>query len=62
MIKKRVCKRCRIFIEGNKCPICSGSEFTEGWKGRVIILNPSESEIAKKISINKEGTYAIKTR
>lgn len=61
MIRK-VCKKCRIFVEGGKCPICGNSELTEGWKGRVIVLNPSESEIAKKINITKEGTYAIKTK
>ena len=31
-------------------------------KGRVVILKPEESEIAKKVNITKPGTYAIKTK
>jgi len=58
---KKVCKRCKIFVEGAACPICKGTEFTETWKGRVVIFNPKESAIAKKLHITKEGIYAIKT-
>lgn len=59
---KKVCKRCKIFVEEAACPICKGTEFTETWKGRIVIFNPQESEIAKKLKITKEGAYAIKTR
>lgn len=58
---KKVCKKCKIAIEGEKCPICQGTEFTSSWKGKIIILNKEESEIAKKLKIEKEGTYAIRT-
>ncbi|UZE94180.1 MAG: DNA-directed RNA polymerase subunit E'' [Candidatus Pacearchaeota archaeon] len=60
MKKKKVCKNCKIFIEGDKCPICQGTQFVENWKGRVIITNPEKSEIAKKLNIKKRGIYAIK--
>lgn len=59
---KKVCKHCKIFVEEPTCPLCKGADFTETWKGRVVIFNPSESVIAKKLRITKEGTYAIKTR
>ena len=59
---KKVCKKCKIFVEGDKCPICGESDLTETWKGRVIILNPEASEIAKNIKVTKAGSYAIKTR
>lgn len=59
---KKVCKKCKIFVSEDKCPICGNSEFTDTWKGRVIVLNPQQSEIAKKIGVTKEGVYAIKTK
>lgn len=64
MAKPKACKQCRTIYEGDKCPKCgaSPSEATESWKGKVAILNPEQSEIAKKIKINEKGTYAIKTR
>lgn len=59
---KKVCKKCKIFFEGDNCPICSGTETTETWKGKLVVFKPGESEIAKNLKITKEGTYAIKTR
>jgi DNA-directed RNA polymerase subunit E" len=61
-MKAKVCKKCKIFVEHDKCPICQGTQLTENWKGRVIIINPEQSEIARKLQIKKKGTYAIKAR
>ena len=58
--KGKVCKTCRIFVEGDKCPLCQGTQFVENWKGRIIMVNPEKSEIAKKLDIKKKGIYAIK--
>ena len=62
MAKPRACKACKIIFEGDRCPKCEGKDFTEGWKGRVLILNPEQSEIAQKLKIKDKGAYAIKTK
>lgn len=59
---KKVCKKCKIFVDKDVCPICNGNQFTTTWNGRITILNPEKSEIAKKLEIKKEGEYAIKIR
>ena len=59
---KKVCKRCKLFVEGKECPICQGTGFSENWKGKLIILDPVKSEIAQKIGITAKGEYAIKVR
>ncbi len=59
---KKVCKKCKIFVEKDKCPICGGHDFVNSWKGRIVILNLEKSEIAKKLDIKREGEYAIKTK
>lgn len=59
---KKVCAKCRLFVEGNQCPICKGNQFSENWKGRIFISDPNKSEVAKKISIMVKGEYAIKVR
>jgi len=51
-----------MIFEGEKCHSCGGNDATDSFKGRVIIFNPEESEIAKRIKMGKKGTYAIKTR
>ena len=59
---KKVCKKCKIFVEESQCPICGGTDFSDTWKGHIVIFKPEESEIAKNLNIKKEGTYAIKTK
>jgi len=64
MTKPKACKQCRTIYEGSKCPNCGNpsSESTESWKGKVMILNPEQSEIAKQMKLSKKGTFAIKTK
>ncbi len=57
---KKACRRCRILVEGDECPICHSKDLTENWKGRVYIFDPSESEVAKIAEINMKGDFAIK--
>ena len=59
---KKVCKKCKLFVDGQVCPICKGNQFSENWKGRVFIADPENSEIAKKIEVTVKGEYAIKVK
>ncbi len=59
---KKVCRKCKLFVEGPTCPLCKGSQFTDNWKGRVTIIDPNKSEIAKNIGLAVKGEYAIKIK
>ncbi len=59
---KKVCKKCRLFVEGNECPLCKGNNFSASWQGRINIIDANKSEIAKKIGIVSKGEYALKVR
>ncbi|MDD5331934.1 MAG: DNA-directed RNA polymerase subunit E'' [Candidatus Nanoarchaeia archaeon] len=59
---KKVCRKCKIFVMGDKCPICHNNDFTDNWQGKISIVDPSKSFIAKKINITVKGDYAIKIR
>lgn len=62
MAKSKACKICNRIYEGDKCTNCDSKEFTEGFKGRIVVINPEKSEISEKLKIRKKGNYAIKTR
>lgn len=62
MAKKKVCKKCKMFVEGNECPNCHSNQFTNNWQGRINILDEEKSEIGKKIGAKQKGEYAIKAR
>ena len=61
--KEKACKICKtIYEEEDKCPNCGSKEFTESFKGRIVVLDHGKSEIAKKLNLNSEGNFALKTR
>lgn len=55
------CKACNFITEETVCPRCSG-ETTKEWQGMVAITDYEKSEIAKKMGITVNGTYALKVR
>lgn len=59
---RKVCKKCRIFVDGSACPICKGSNFTDTWNGRIYVTNFEKSKIAKIAGVAAKGEYAIKAR
>ena len=61
-MKKKVCKRCKMFVEGSECPMCKTSQFSTSWQGRLSIIDAEKSVIAGKIGIKSKGEYAIKVR
>lgn len=63
MPKPKACKICNtIYEEGDKCPKCDSRESTDNFKGRIVILNPEQSEIANKLNLKSKGNFAMKTR
>lgn len=62
MVKKKACKRCRLFVEGDTCPSCKMSNFTTSWQGRLYVVDPAASMIAEKVGLTLKGEYAIKVR
>ena len=63
MAKQKACKICRTIYEGKEsCPACGSKEFVDNFKGRIFVLNPEKSEIAKNLKLEKKGEFAIKTK
>lgn len=61
-MKKKVCKKCKIFVEGETCPVCKRNSFSTNWQGRIYFMDVANSTIAKKINVDLKGEYAIKVK
>jgi len=59
---EKACKKCKRITTGKKCPVCGSQELTPHWRGKVVILNPDKSQIAKELKIEVPGEYALKVR
>ncbi|MFA6268931.1 MAG: transcription elongation factor subunit Spt4 [archaeon] len=61
MLKEKACRNCRFIVEeGAVCPNCNETTFTTFWRGYVVIINPEQSEIAKKMGITRRGKFALR--
>jgi len=62
-IKENACKRCGYVLEDqtiDTCPACENKKFTTFWKGSVIVTDPENSEVAKKLNITNKGKFALR--
>lgn len=53
-------KATKELIESDEQQKYDSDDLTENFKGKLIVLNPEQSEIAKNVKINKKGNFAIK--
>ena len=57
------CTKCNFLVEeGKVCPICQNTSLSKEWLGYVTVLDPTNSEIAKRLRITKPGKYALRAR
>ena len=58
---QKICKQCKAIFEGSStCPNCGSTDFTDSFKGKIAVINPEQSEIAKNLKITKKGEYAVR--
>ncbi len=57
-----VCRDCHRVVEGTNCSICGTNNLTTDWTGYLVIIDPENSEVAKRMNITLPGRYALKVR
>ncbi len=58
----KACKNCRFISNGPVCPNCKSTNLSDDWSGLVVIMDPTSSEVAKKMGITAPGRYALRVR
>ncbi len=59
---EKACRKCRMIITGEVCPMCKDSELTKSFEGYILVINPEGSEVAAKIGATVPGRYALKIK
>jgi DNA-directed RNA polymerase subunit E" len=44
------------------CPNCGSKDFSKDWRGYLLIIDPTKSQLAKKAGITLPGKYALRVR
>jgi len=62
-LKEKACKVCHLITSKNFCPKCkANTTLSDDYSGVIIILDPKNSQIAKKLNITIAGKYALRVR
>jgi len=61
-MKKKICKKCKLFVKEDECPICKGNQFATVWQGRINVIDATKSSVAKHLIMEHNGEYAVKIR
>lgn len=56
------CRACHAITTESECPACHGDDLSDDYLGYVIVREPDDSLIARKMTIDAPGKYALKVR
>ena len=59
---EKACKNCRFISSGPICPNCKSNNLSDDWSGLIVIIDPTASEVAKRMAITAAGRYALRVR
>jgi len=60
MVREMACRKCKFVTTGKVCPVCKSSDLTPDWEGVVLVVEPTNSQIARTLGISKKGKYALR--
>jgi len=61
-MREKACKNCRMLSSGAICPNCKSSNLSDDWNGLLVVIDPQNSEVARKLGIKNSGRYAVRVR
>lgn len=60
MAREMACRKCKCITIAKVCGNCKSSDLTPDWTGIVVVVDPTNSHVARTLGITKEGKYALK--
>ena len=60
MVREMACRKCKCVTTQKICGVCKSSDLTPDWNGVVLVVEPTNSQIARTLGISKKGKYALR--
>jgi len=54
------CRKCKLVTTQKVCSNCKSSDLTPDWTGIVLVVDPTNSQIATTLGITAKGKYALR--
>jgi DNA-directed RNA polymerase subunit E" len=61
MGRERACKGCHLITRKDHCPKCNG-QLSDDFAGILVVVKPTDSQVAKALKIDRPGKYALRVR
>jgi DNA-directed RNA polymerase subunit E" len=61
-VKERACKTCHLITTKEMCLKCHTHTLSDDFSGIIIVLDPKNSELAKRLNFDVAGKYALRVR
>ncbi len=61
-MNEKACRVCHMISNGPICPNCKSTNLSDDWTGVIIVIDPTNSQIAQKMKISAPGKYALRVR
>ena len=52
----------KVKVPEPRCPRCPDAQLSSDWQGLTILLDTNRSDVARALSIDAPGSYALKVR
>ena len=59
---EKACRECHFISYGSICPNCKATNLSDDFSGKVVIIDPEGSAIARAMEVKKKGHYALRVR
>ncbi|UCH38046.1 MAG: DNA-directed RNA polymerase, subunit E'' [Candidatus Bathyarchaeota archaeon] len=59
---EQACRTCHLLTTGKICPNCKKANLSRDWVGELVVVDPENSALAKRLNISKPGRFALRVR
>ena len=60
MVRELACRKCKCVTVTKICGNCKSTDLSPDWSSSVLVVDPTNSVVAKSLGIKAKGKFALK--